>query len=93
MNGLILKSTAKNYPGQPGFSEFLRVRVGKIAGDQISFLTKSLTNLGRDEKTYEDKHYYKGTVKGDEIVFTMVTDSSIESHTPIRFTASRVKNK
>ena len=66
---------------------------GKIAGDRISFMTKSLTSLGGDEKTYEDKHYYKGTVKGDEIVFTMVTDSSIESHTPIHFTANRVKNE
>ena len=44
-------------------------------------------------KTYEDKHYYKGTVKGDEIEFTMVTDSSVESHTPIHFTANRVKNE
>jgi hypothetical protein len=66
---------------------------GKIAGDRISFMTKSLTSLGGDGKTYEDKHYYKGTVKGDEIVFTMVTDSSIESHTPIHFTANRVKNE
>ncbi len=66
---------------------------GKIAGDRISFMTKTLSSLGGDDKTYEDKHYYKGTVKGDEIVFTMVTDSSTESHTPIHFTANRVKNK
>jgi hypothetical protein len=65
---------------------------GKIAGDRISFTTKSLTSLSGDEKTYEDKHYYKGTVKGDTIEFTMVTDSSVESHTPIHFTATRVKN-
>jgi hypothetical protein len=66
---------------------------GKIDGDRISFMTKNLTSLGSDEKTYEDKHYYKGTVKGDEIVFTMVIDSSIESHAAIHFTANRVKNK
>ena len=65
---------------------------GKIAGDRISFMTKSLTSMGDDAKTYEDKHYYKGTVKGDTIEFTMVTDSSIESHTPIHFTATRVKH-
>ena len=64
---------------------------GKISGDQISFMTKSLTTLSGDEKTYEDKNYYKGKVKGDTIEFTMVTDSSIVSHTPIHFTASRVK--
>jgi hypothetical protein len=64
---------------------------GKIAGDQISFMTKTLTSISGDEKTYEDKHYYKGTVKDDAIEFTMVTDSSVESHTAIHFTATRVK--
>ena len=64
---------------------------GKIAGDQISFMTKTLTSLSGDEKTYEDKHYYKGTVKGDVIDFTLVTDSSVEQHTPVHFTANRVK--
>ena len=64
---------------------------GKISGDRISFMTKSLTTLSGDEKTYEDKHYYKGVTKGDSIEFTMVTDSSIESHPPIHFTATRVK--
>jgi len=62
---------------------------GKIVGERISFMTKSLVTLSGDEKTYEDKHYYKGTVKGDTIEFTMVTDSSIVSHTPIHFTANR----
>jgi hypothetical protein len=66
---------------------------GKITGDRISFMTKSLVSLSGDDKTYEDKHYYKGTVKGDTIEFTMVTDSSIESHVPIHFTATRVTNK
>src|SRR5277367_1064256 len=48
---------------------------GKIAGDRINFTTKSPTSISGDDKTYEDKHYYKGTVKGDTIDFTMVTDS------------------
>jgi len=60
---------------------------GKIEGDQISFMTKSLTTL--DDKTYEDKHYYKGTVEGDTIRFSMLTDSSVDSHVPVRFTAKR----
>lgn len=64
---------------------------GKIVGNRISFMTKSLTSLGSEEKTYEDKHYYKGTVEGDAIQFTMMTDSSIESHVPIHFTATKVK--
>jgi hypothetical protein len=65
---------------------------GKIEGDRITFMTKTLTTLSGDEKTYEDKNYYKGTVKGDAIDFTMVTDSSVVSHTPIHFTANRVRN-
>ena len=64
---------------------------GMIAGDRVSFTTKSHTTISGDDKTYEDKHYYKGTVKGDTIDFTLVTDSSIESHSPIHFTATRVK--
>ena len=65
---------------------------GKITGDKISFMTKSLVSISGDEKTYEDKHYYKGIVKGDTIEFTMVTDSSVQSHSPIHFTATRVRN-
>jgi hypothetical protein len=64
---------------------------GKIAGDRLSFMTKTLTNLSGNDKTYEDKHYYQGTLKGDTIEFTMVTDSSVSSHTAIHFTAHRVK--
>jgi TIR domain len=60
---------------------------GKLEGDQLSFTTKSLTTL--DDKTYEDKHYYKGTVEGDTIRFSMLTDSSVESHVPVHFTAKR----
>jgi hypothetical protein len=64
---------------------------GKIAGDRISFMTKSVVSLSGEDKTYEDKHYYKGTLKGDTIEFTMVTDSSIQTHSPIHFTANRAK--
>ncbi len=64
---------------------------GKIVGDHISFMTKTLTSLSGDDKTYEDKHYYKGIVKGDNIAFTLVTDSSVEQHSPVQFTATRVK--
>lgn len=62
---------------------------GTITGDRISFMTKSLTSLGSDEQAHEDKHYYKGTVVSDAIRFTMLTDSSIESHVPIHFLARR----
>jgi hypothetical protein len=64
---------------------------GKIDGNRVSFMTKSLTSVG--DKTSEDKHYYKGTVEGDAIQFTMLTDSSVESHVPVRFTATRTAAK
>jgi hypothetical protein len=60
---------------------------GKIEGDQVRFMTKSLTTL--DDKTYQDQHYYKGTIAGDTIRFSMLTDSSVESHVPVLFTAKR----
>jgi hypothetical protein len=66
---------------------------GRIEGSRISFMTKSLSTIGSDEKTYEDKHFYKGTFDTDKIRFTMMTDSSMESHVPIHFTASRAKTR
>lgn len=62
---------------------------GRMEGNRISFMTKSFSSLNSDEKTYEDKHYYKGIVGDDTIRFTMMTDSSMESHVPIHFTANK----
>ncbi|HEX4749118.1 MAG TPA: toll/interleukin-1 receptor domain-containing protein [Bryobacteraceae bacterium] len=64
---------------------------GKTEDDRISFMTKSLATISSDEKTYEDKHYYKGTVQNGTIRFTMTTDSDMESHVPIHFMASKTK--
>jgi hypothetical protein len=50
-------------------------------------MTKSLTVM--DGKTYVDKQYYKGTVVGDTIRFSMVIDSSISQQPPYHFTAKR----
>jgi hypothetical protein len=50
-------------------------------------MTKTLASVS--DKTSEDKHYYKGTVEGDAIQFTLNTDSSVESHVPVRFAATR----
>ena len=60
---------------------------GNIEGHQVRFMTKSQTTL--DDKTYQDQHYYKGTVAGDTIRFSMLTDSGVESHVPVLFTAKR----
>lgn len=62
---------------------------GKIAGNRISFTTKTLVSLNSEDKNYEDKHYYRGTLANNAIQFTMTIDSEIESHVPIHFTATR----
>jgi hypothetical protein len=67
--------------------ESLNIFDGKVEGDRISFMTKSLTVM--DGKTYVDKQYYKGTVVGDTIRFSMVIDSSISQQPPYHFTAKR----
>lgn len=65
----------------------LNIFDGKIEGDRISFMTKSLTGLG--DQTYVDKQYYKGTVEGDTIRFSMLIDSSISQNPPYHFMAKR----
>jgi len=76
-----------------GSASFLRVARGildgKISGDRISFTTKTLVSINSEEKMHEDKHYYKGMLANDAIQFTMITDSEVESHVPIHFTATR----
>jgi hypothetical protein len=61
---------------------------GKIDGNRITFTTKSFTDLG--EKTYEEKHFYSGLVSGNEIRFSLQTDSGYDSRVPEKFTATRV---
>jgi TIR domain len=60
---------------------------GKIEGNRVSFVTRTIATM--DDKTSQDVHSYKGTVEGDTIRFTMLTDSTVESHVPIHFTATR----
>ena len=63
---------------------------GKIAGNRISFMTKTLATMGRNQPNAEERHYYKGTVEGQSIRFTMTTDSPAGEHVPIHFTAHKV---
>jgi hypothetical protein len=64
---------------------------GRIHGSQITFLTKSYSEI--EEKSYEEKHYYVGTVSGDQIRFTLQTDSGYDSQLPQTFIARRVVGK
>jgi hypothetical protein len=61
---------------------------GKIDGGRITFTTKSYATV--DEKTYEEKHFYSGTLAGNEIRFSLQTDSGYDSRVPETFTATRV---
>ena len=62
---------------------------GTINGNRISFLTRSQTVLG--DTTYDEKHFYKGRLNGDEIDFVLQTDSGYDTRSPETFTATRVK--
>jgi hypothetical protein len=81
--------------GLSGTASFLSVDRGifdgKIDGEHVSFETKSATEM--DDKTYQDKHYYKGTLNGDIIQFSMLTDSDLDSHVPVHFTAKKLRAK
>ena len=61
---------------------------GKLEGNKLTFTTKSQTMLG--DKTYEEKHLYRGRVSGDTIEFILQTDSGYDSRPPEMFTARRV---
>lgn len=67
------------------------IRDGKIQGNRLSFMTKTLTTTGTSDQYAEDKHYYRGIVDGDTIRFTMITESTVVEHTPIHFVAKRKK--
>ena len=63
------------------------IREGKIAGNRISFVTRTSTVLGSDR--YEDTHTYRGILEGGAIRFTLLTESQASEHTPVRFIAGR----
>lgn len=61
---------------------------GKLEGTKLTFTTKSQTMLG--DKTYEEKHLYRGRITGDTIEFVLQTDSGYDSRPSEMFTARRV---
>jgi hypothetical protein len=62
---------------------------GTVKGNKIEFTTKSYTMLG--DKTYEEKHQYRGLLSGDDIRFTLMTDSGYDSRQPQKFIAKRAE--
>lgn len=61
---------------------------GKLEGNKLTFTTKSQTMLG--DKSYEEKHHYRGRISGDAIEFILQTDSGYDDRPPEMFTAKRV---
>jgi hypothetical protein len=59
----------------------------KIAGNRISFSTKSTSVAG--DKTYEEKHQYSGKLVDGKINFRLQTESGDDSRLPETFTATR----
>jgi hypothetical protein len=62
---------------------------GKIEGNKITFTTRSPTILG--DRTYEEKHHYRGRLTADGIEFLLQTDSGYDSRSPETFTAKRIE--
>ena len=61
---------------------------GKIDGNQLSFQTTSYSEL--NDRRYQEKHRYRGTISGDTIDFVLNTDSGYDAPPPTKFTARRV---
>jgi hypothetical protein len=79
--GQELQGTASYLTGPHGIVD------AKIDGNRLSFQTTSYSEL--NEKRYQEKHRYRGTVSGDAIEFVLDTDSGYDSPPPVTFTAHR----
>jgi len=61
---------------------------GKIEENRLTFQTTSYSEL--NERRYQEKHRYRGTISGDTIDFVLDTDSGYDAPPPTKFTARRV---
>ena len=64
---------------------------GKVDGNRLSFQTTSYSEL--NEKRYQEKHRYRGTVSDDAIEFVLDTDSGYDAPPPVTFTARRAETR
>jgi hypothetical protein len=64
---------------------------GKIDGSVVSFQTTSYSEL--NDRRYQEKHRYRGTVSGDTIEFVLDTDSGYDAPPPLKFAAHRAPAK
>jgi hypothetical protein len=64
---------------------------GSIDGNRLSFQTTSYSDL--NERRYQEKHRYRGTMSDDTIEFVLETDSGYDAPPPLKFTAHRAATK
>ena len=83
--GQELQGTASYLTGPHGIID------GKIDGNRLSFQTTSYSEL--NEKRYQEKHRYRGTLSSDAIEFVLDTDSGYDAPPPLTFTARRVEDR
>lgn len=76
-----------------GMASFLKIKrgilQGKVAKDQLQFITKTQEVSG-DHEPKETVHRYSGKLDGDHITFTMQTEGGDSEHKPIEFVAQKV---
>jgi hypothetical protein len=64
---------------------------GQLAGNRISFITRSQQTIGSGDANRAVVHRYIGQVSGDQIEFTLRSEGGFSEHLPVRFTAERTK--
>jgi hypothetical protein len=62
---------------------------GKLAGNKLTFVTKTRQTCGDWNNEREQVHHYRGKVSQDEIRFVMQSEGGFTQHVPIEFTARR----
>lgn len=75
-----------------GTASFLGLRrgvlEGRMSGDRLSFVTRTLETLG-EGPSREVEHRYVGRVSGSEIRFSLQSTGGYSEHVPVEFVARR----
>ncbi len=64
---------------------------GQLAGNRLSFTTRSQQTIGAGDTTRDVVHHYTGLVAGDRIAFTLRSEGGFSEHIPVTFMAQRTK--
>lgn len=86
---------ALNYDGTEvlGTASYLGVKRavfdGQLAGNRISFITRTRQTITSDDAVRDVVHHYTGVVDGDRIEFTLRSEGGYTEHVPVKFAALR----